>query len=565
MTGPSKRIGLFVDFPEPQQDRNGVFGRDIAVDGFCEALVSHAPASELCLFYNGPLLSRRTADTAHLEALAGPDVTLRFSEMRAAKRDFGSLALTHFHDPDGNLNMAHDLRARYGRTLFPVTATPHVFSYPYLAHAWILRMLLQPGLPCDAMVCPTWSARQTFLNMIASVSDALAASHGLKLSFEPQTPVIPIGVDTDLFRPRDKSVVRQELGLPEDGVLIGWIGRISALDKADLLPLLNVFAKLLRSHGVQRPKLMIGGSGHSFAEMSLQAHIRALGIGEHVMFREVPTDMRHVYHAAADIFVSPADSIQETFGITPVEAMASGVPQVVSDWDGYRDTVVEGATGFRIPTAIAGSDDALSASSGLYDGMDMFDHLSFGQRVVVDPDAMLARLGQLVEDADLRRKLGDVSRKRALERYSWRSIIASYFDLWSDLSERARMTEWHRQPDYEGRNLFPIFGHYATETLPLTTPIALDPQAAEVLSGKVPLPAHLSVTGLLSRPVLVSVFSVLAGPGMTLGEAAERVSKTTGCDGETSVAHIMWLMKMGYVTRPGISQLEASEATLRLA
>ena len=40
--------------------------------------------------------------------------------------------------------------------------------------------------------------------------------------------------------------------------------------------------------------------------------------------------------------MSLADNIQETFGLTPVEAMAAGLPCVMSDWDGYRDTVRDG-------------------------------------------------------------------------------------------------------------------------------------------------------------------------------------------------------------------------------
>ena len=54
--------------------------------------------------------------------------------------------------------------------------------------------------------------------------------------------------------------------------------------------------------------------------------------------------------AASDLFVSPVDNVQETFGLTPIEAMAAGLPSVVSDWDGYRDTVQHVEHGFRIPT-----------------------------------------------------------------------------------------------------------------------------------------------------------------------------------------------------------------------
>ena len=60
---------------------------------------------------------------------------------------------------------------------------------------------------------------------------------------------------------------------------------------------------------------------------------------------------------ASDIFLSLADNFQETFGITPLEAMASELPCIVSDWNGYRDTVTtksesRNPSGFRIKTTI---------------------------------------------------------------------------------------------------------------------------------------------------------------------------------------------------------------------
>ena len=48
---------------------------------------------------------------------------------------------------------------------------------------------------------------------------------------------------------------------------------------------------------------------------------------------------RYLSWSSADIFCSFADNIQETFGLTPIEAMACGLPCVVSDWNGYKETV----------------------------------------------------------------------------------------------------------------------------------------------------------------------------------------------------------------------------------
>ena len=53
--------------------------------------------------------------------------------------------------------------------------------------------------------------------------------------------------------------------------------------------------------------------------------------------------------AAADVFISLADNAQEAFGLTPLEAMAASLPCIVSDWNGYRDTVRDGVDGDLIP------------------------------------------------------------------------------------------------------------------------------------------------------------------------------------------------------------------------
>ena len=47
------------------------------------------------------------------------------------------------------------------------------------------------------------------------------------------------------------------------------------------------------------------------------------------------------------MFCSLPDSVEETFGIVPIEAMAAGLPVVVSDWDGYKDTVRDNVDGFE--------------------------------------------------------------------------------------------------------------------------------------------------------------------------------------------------------------------------
>ena len=61
-------------------------------------------------------------------------------------------------------------------------------------------------------------------------------------------------------------------------------------------------------------------------------------------------EVRFSIWSVADLFLSLSDNVQETFGLTPVEAMAAGLPVVVSDWNGYRSNIRDGVDGFLVRT-----------------------------------------------------------------------------------------------------------------------------------------------------------------------------------------------------------------------
>src|SRR5438045_9025590 len=91
--------------------------------------------------------------------------------------------------------------------------------------------------------------------------------------------------------------------------------------------------------------------------------MQEFSLSKHVRLLDTPSDKtKYALTAAADVFVSPGDSLQESFGITPIEAMACGIPQVVADWNGYRDTVSYGETGFFVPTYWTNCDSEVADS-----------------------------------------------------------------------------------------------------------------------------------------------------------------------------------------------------------
>jgi hypothetical protein len=116
--------------------------------------------------------------------------------------------------------------------------------------------------------------------------------------------------------------------------------------------------------------------------------------------------------------------------------MACGIPQVVADWDGYRDTVSHGETGFRVPTYWTKCDSDL-ADTGHLLGWE-FDHLALGQSVAIDMDSLQSYLQMVIENEQLRQMMSERSRKRAENLYSFPAVVRQYEELWSELSIRAR-------------------------------------------------------------------------------------------------------------------------------
>lgn len=375
------------------------------------------------------------------------------------------------------------------------------------------------------------------------------------LGYAGRYDVIPFGVNTEVFRPRDKADARRQVGLPADATLILWLGRFGIGDKADLLPLIRVFAQLQQSTGDPRLRLVLAGSGPGRDVGFFEKYAQALGIRDRIeVLPETSPAVRHLLHAAADIFVSPADNIQETMGITPLEAMACGVPQVVSNWDGYREIVRHGETGFLVDTFWYPSANDIGQRAPLDSGdgspQPFLDHIKLAQSVPVDPFALHEALRQLVAEPELRRRFGEASRRRALQHHSWEVVISRYEALWQELRDIRRADTY--TPTVQGLAFLSssydrIFGHYPSHLLQQSSMIFATADALEVLAGKRVLPLYEDRAGLMVDN-LADILSFLAeqDSGTTLGEILRREGER-GVPGPLAARHVLWLMKQGLV------------------
>jgi D-inositol-3-phosphate glycosyltransferase len=161
---------------------------------------------------------------------------------------------------------------------------------------------------------------------------------------------VPCGVDTRAFRPGDRRRARTRLGLPANEFIVLQLGRLVPRKGIDNV----VRALALLPAGRQARLVVVGGEStepdekHTPEIGRLRRLAQALGVAERVQFvgRRDRHELRDWY-VACDVFVTTP--WYEPFGITPLEAMACGVPVVGSAVGGIQHTVCDGVTGHLVP------------------------------------------------------------------------------------------------------------------------------------------------------------------------------------------------------------------------
>ncbi len=155
--------------------------------------------------------------------------------------------------------------------------------------------------------------------------------------------VVHPGVDTEKFKPCDletRLAIRKEFGVKENDFLILFVSMNFELKGLDFL--LAALSRLREDGGGDHLKLLVVGKGNIKKYQDIS---RRLGIGENVIFAGVRHDMERVYQAG-DLLVLLSSF--DTFGMVVTEAMASGLPVLVSDTVGAKDLVNDGENGFVV-------------------------------------------------------------------------------------------------------------------------------------------------------------------------------------------------------------------------
>ena len=357
--------------------------------------------------------------------------------------------------------------------------------------ASLSNYLLLPLQQWDALVCTSHVARDVVTRTMENYAEYLGRRAGIRIEAALKLPVIPLGVDGDRYASNEaaRRMMRERIGAAADDFVILFLGRFTFHAKAHPVPMYLAADQAARRMPGRKVHLVMAGQAPNDRIMAMYregAEQFAKTASVHFVDGE-DDELVSASWRGADVFLSLSDNIQETFGLTPIEAMAAGLPAVVSDWDGYKDTIIDGETGFRVPTTAPAAGHGFDLAIRYQTGRDDYDRF-IGRACMMtscDLDAAADALVRLAEDPELRARMGEAGRARARTHYDWSVIIRSYEDLWLELREiRAKAPEVApRQADETASPFYPdpfdVFAPHPSFVLGTETVVTVDGGEAE--------------------------------------------------------------------------------------
>jgi glycosyltransferase involved in cell wall biosynthesis len=521
--------GLFQqsESPSPAENEDGprpphFMGASVSGLRQLEALAA-APFVDRLIAYAPPGVRPAAAEAVKASPFAGRVEIQDEEEIRTGLEPHDKVVLVNF-GPD--LVKPQALRWASGNRRWPICG----FTYS-IATSGIFQSVVLSALsgfqPYDSIFCCSTCIRGSMERVLDAIAERVP---GLA---QPLLPVVPLGIRAADFRPIPKAEARRALSLPDGAVVFLYLGRIDPRYKANLQPLLHAFGRLGKTSDAL---LVVAGARPDSGGGEILDRLRfrsvELGIADRVRWHtDVSAEVRRTLLSAADVFVSPVDNLQESFGIAVVEAMCAGLPVVASDWDGYRDIVAHEETGLLVPTRLPEDLSGLSQNAGLASELDF--HWEVAEATVVDVPALERAMTRLAGDPALRAEMGRRALERATALFDWEVVLQRSREEWEAQLEMARRTV-EPLPSPLLLNHGDVFGLHPTERLDARVRIR---RTAEALlpSIVVSLPPPF-LNGALLQQIIDST------------EEAVALDQLPG-DPPATVRHAAYLLKHGLLER----------------
>src|SRR2546429_1144710 len=363
------------------------------------------------------------------------------------------LVLTTF---DPQLRTLATTRRKLQRPDAPVCGLIHSINSERVVFA-VLQHYFAGLCEADLLFCSSRAGMRTIDVYIEEVGRLLLPN----ITYRPRRVLVPLGVTIPLLEPEHRINLRQLLNIGAQETITLFFGRLSQMSKGDLGPMLIALSLLSRRE--TNTHLVIAGDDKQTNEARrLKALANELGCIQNLTIWPNPSARdKHMLYSGADIFVSPSDNIQETFGLTVAEALSYGLPAVVSDWDGYRDIVSDGETGFLVPSLFPSSLETLEVSDCR---ISMVEEDSLAQSTTIDIPVLSEKIQSLLHNPALRRQMGRAARQSAEKHYSWPVIVKRDEEVWGESIQAAKTApcEEDLASAVFRMSLEKSFGHFAT-------------------------------------------------------------------------------------------------------
>jgi len=232
-----------------------------------------------------------------------------------------------------------------------------------------------------------------FLPVSSVAMDAFLHEYG---TLPGQWQIVHPGVEVARFSSPDRDACRAEIraryGIGADDLLLLFVGMNFEVKGLDAI--ITALARARTARPEANIRLLVVGRGN---ESKYLKQAQSLGIAEAVIFAGTQVDGLERYYRAADIFIMLSKF--DTFGMVVLEAMAAGLPVIISPNVGAKDLVEEGVSGFVLPSS-------------------------------QDADAAAERITRLT-DATQRTAMGAAAQKEA-DKHTWEQLaqkIAEIYEL----------------------------------------------------------------------------------------------------------------------------------------
>jgi glycosyltransferase involved in cell wall biosynthesis len=536
------------------QTKTGLFGRHVANREFLDAWLRHGTWRSMI----GVVTNQHS----------GNSLAAQFNEyarLKTAPRELEIMPLPHFSQrffPDAPARLLHlpqPIEAEFGWLRQHKAA--HSFALSGVTHTISLKGVMDrfrelvsgPFEPYDTLFCISKAAVAVVRAATDNYATYLRERHGGAPAARIRLAHVPFGIDTEKFRPateEERLTSRRELGIAADELCVLFVGRLSYYSKVHPFPMYRAAAAAARRHGCKLHLVLAGWADSPSILDKFRHGAEAIAPGIKTSFVDATApEARFRIWQAADVFTSMSDNIQETLGLTILEAQACGLPVLATDWDGCRESVLPGETGFLAKTRIVTGATADATSRHLMSETNYGEFLGeVNQAVAVDSLDASNAFERLFSDAALRKRMGAAGRNHILANYSWPGIIRQYESVWAE-QELVRQEYAASFQSSSARTPVPfpdveyLFSSYPSEWLSMETKVAAVDDASTQLPMllRLPLSNYVPQFRVVAEQPLLALLLQAQKP-CSLGDLDVSLAKHSGSIQERRRT-LAWLLK----------------------